>query len=128
MSKKVLELLITDVEKYFLWSAESNSSIFNFPTHRNIKGKTYEDRQDSWNNIWSTFNFSKKKSSLIKLKEPLIELNTKLQKVVKEYMKAKNNLLSVSKEISSFIQEKALRVFHFKKTLSMLSWIKKVLI
>ena len=129
MGRKILELLLTDIEKYFLWSAESNSSIFNFSAHRNIKGETCEEREDYWGSIWNTLSFSKKKRTpLIELKQPLIELNIKLQEAVKEFLKAKNNLLSISKKISSFIQEKVFTIFHFKKTLRILGWIKKVII
>lgn len=126
----MLQMLLTDVEKYFLWSAESGSSIFDFAARRITRNETVENKPKAgaWDSIWKVLRFSKrKKSSLEELKQPLIELKGKLQHSVSEFLKSQNNLINIAKEISSFIQDKVLTVFRYKKTINMLNWIKEVL-
>lgn len=129
LSRKVLQLLVSDAEKYFLWSAESGSSIFDFGARRLVRSAAADEKPtgDRWNGIWNVLNFSKKKkASLVSLKQPLIELKDKLQETVKEFIEAKNNLLAAAGEVSSFFQEKVLTLFRFKKTLGILHWIDEV--
>lgn len=133
LNKKILQTLLTDVEKYFLWSAESGSSIFDFAAGRVARNKTTNEKPkaDDWDSIWKVLRFSKrkrKKSSLEELRQPLIELKARLKHIVSEFLKTKNNLINIAKEISDFVRNKALTVFQYKKTINMLNWIREVLL
>lgn len=128
-TQKVLQLVLPEVDKYFLWSAESDKSIFNLYAGKVATKKTEKPvpRMDPWDNIWNIVSLSKPvKESLLELKKPLLELNFKLQNAAKCFLEAEQCLLNIAKEVSGLIQEKALNIFKIAKTLRMIKWINEV--
>jgi len=116
--------VLPDEDKYFLWSAISDKSIFKFPS---VKGKDTES-SDQWSDIWKFLKPSRKaKKCLRTLKSPLITLNGELQSAVKSLLEAENRLLSVSKSISKAVEEKFLTQLKPKKVQNVLKWVDKVL-
>lgn len=131
LSKRILQMLLPVMEKYFIWSAETGRSIFKFSPGKVKQNETVNriNKTDPWDTIWNAVHLNKrKKNALAELRESLLELRTKLQKSIKNFLKAKNDLLNVSKEISLVIQDKALTIFQYKKTLNMIRWINDVYI
>lgn len=129
LTKKTLQLLLPVTEKYFLWSAESNSSIFNFSGGKVIRKNSEKKRpkENLWDNIWDIVHLNKqKRESLTTLKSSLIKLKERLQCLVKNFLTAKDQLLDISKDISNLIRREALFIFQYKKTLKMLRWINEV--
>lgn len=122
-------MLVPATEKYFLWSAETSSSIFNFAGGKIIRKEENKrkPKENFWDDVWNIIHLNKqKKEALINLKDPLLRLNNTLQEAVRNFLISKDKLLQTAKEISDVIQEGALSIFQFKKTLTMIKWINEV--
>jgi hypothetical protein len=122
-------VLVPATEKYFLWSAETSSSIFNFAGGKIIRKEENKrkPKENFWDDVWNIIHLNKqKKEALINLKDPLLRLNNTLQEAVRNFLISKDKLLQTAKEISDVIQEGALSIFQFKKTLTMIKWINEV--
>jgi len=129
LAKKILQVLVPVTEKYFLWSARTDSSIFNFAGGKTVRkeAEKKKPRENFWDDVWNIINLNKqKKEALTDLKEPLLKLNSKLQEAVKNFLESKDKLLQTVKEISEIIQKQGLSVFQFKKSLKMIKWINEV--
>jgi len=129
LTKKTLQVLVPVTEKYFLWSAKTDSSIFNFAGGKTVRKEVEKKkpRENFWDDVWNIINLNKqKKEALTDLKEPLLKLNNKLQEAVKNFLELKDKLLQTVKEISEVIQKQGFSVFQFKKSLKMIKWINEV--
>lgn len=129
LTKKTLQMLVPVTEKYFLWSAASNSSLFNFSGGKTIRKESEKSKpkENFWDEVWNVVHLNKqKKDSLIALKKSLARLNRRLQESVRKFLEAKDDLVQVAREVSELVQEEALAVFQFKKTLKLIKWISDV--
>lgn len=129
--KKVVHLILPVTDKYFLWSAESNSSLFNFSGGKIVRKETEKKKpkENFWDNIWNIVHLNKqKKESLVNLQPPLTKLRARIQASVKDFLEAKDHLLEVAKDIADVIQNKVLLIFQYKKTLKMIRWINEVIL
>eukprot|EP00826_Nyctotherus_ovalis_P053971 TRINITY_DN7046_c0_g1_i8.p1 TRINITY_DN7046_c0_g1~~TRINITY_DN7046_c0_g1_i8.p1 ORF type:complete len:165 (-),score=44.54 TRINITY_DN7046_c0_g1_i8:230-724(-) len=129
LTKKTLQMLIPATEKYFLWSAASNSSLFNFSGGKTIRKESEKNKpkEDFWDEVWNIVHLSKqKRDSLTVLKRSLARLNKRLQESVRSFLEAKKDLVRTAREVSKLVQEEALAVFQFKKTLKLIKWINEV--
>lgn len=123
LRRRMLQLALPDLDKYLVWSAVSDKSIFKFPS---AKAKAAANG-DQWNDVWKALKPSRKtKKCLGSLKGPLVELSEELQGAVKDMVKAENQLLGVARKISSAIQEKVLNEIKFKKVQNILKWVDEV--
>eukprot|EP00826_Nyctotherus_ovalis_P047079 TRINITY_DN536_c0_g1_i7.p1 TRINITY_DN536_c0_g1~~TRINITY_DN536_c0_g1_i7.p1 ORF type:complete len:393 (+),score=87.09 TRINITY_DN536_c0_g1_i7:383-1561(+) len=123
LRRRTLQLMLPDFDKYLMWSAVSDKSIFRFPS---AKAKVAAN-DDQWNDVWKVLKPSRKtKKCLGNLKEPLVGLSEELQGAVKDMLKTENQLLAVTKKISSAIQEKVLNEIKFKKVQNVLRWVDKI--
>ena len=67
MTQKVFQLLLSDIEKYFLWSAEANTSLFSFTTGKICRKTTDSTRvkDDIWEKVWKIVNIRKENKELL---------------------------------------------------------------
>ena len=89
MTQKVFQLLLSDIEKYFLWSAEASASLFSFTTGK-ICRKTAESprlKDDIWDNVWKIVHIRKeKKDLLMNIKDPLMDYKKKFNIAAKNFV------------------------------------------
>jgi hypothetical protein len=124
--QRMLQLLLPTVEKYFLWSTETNDSIFNFSLNKGTR-KTIHKQKD-WNKIWGILSLTKeKKKKLIDVQQDLVQTSTKLKKDLKEFVNIKNEVIKNAIEISRIVNNKALQIFSTSKTLNTILWVNKVI-
>lgn len=122
-ARKALGSILSEEDKYFLWSAAADKSIFKFPS---AKSKSTEE-EDRWSTIWKVLKASRKtKKCLAGLKAPLLKLNEELQSAVKTFIDAEGRMIEVAKNISKEIQEKVINELKFKKVQNVLKWVDEV--
>jgi len=127
----MLQLLLPDVDKYFLWSATASESLFSSTGQKGLRRRTKSNEEngihEGWNGIWDILKLNKgKKEILISLQENLREFKTNLQTRILEFLQAKNKMWDEAEKISNFVNEKGLSLFSSKKTIKAILWILSV--
>ncbi len=128
----MFQLLLPEVDKYFLWSSSAKESLFNFSARKNLRRRVKHSSEDppvnTWNGVWNILKLNKyKKEALIGIQESLNAAKERLLKSVNEFLNSKNKLWEEAEKISSLIREKALGVFSAKRTVATILWIHDVI-
>ena len=127
LAERIVHLSLSKANKYFLYSAKINKSIFNFVSGR-LKKKSING-QEPLNDIWDIININKqKKESLLNLQKSLIEFDGKVKCAIKKLFEAKDEVLNIASNISSFTESSLLSVFQYKKILEIFNWINMVFV
>ena len=107
LTERIESLLLPDIEKYFLWSAESSQSIFDFKEGKKIQRicKKEISNSDCLNDIWNIVSLTKrKKEDLSRVKNHLLELKRRLLSSINRFIHEKEHLLSIAKEITEYVR------------------------
>lgn len=134
LSNAIIDLLLPETEKYMLWSAASNQSLFSFISndkkyrvHKNRE--TNEEVINDWNNIWKIIELNKsRKKNLEELCTFLKEEKIKMKDKVHKFLNIKNELLQQAAYIGQLIEMKYLYLFSPIQIVDIFAWIDSVII
>lgn len=127
-----LEICIPSSYRYFLWSAESNQSLFDFSLEaikpkKNQKYLIYESKQkieQELNHIWSLLNCTACEQEILTRIQPLLIASKKTVKnKLQNFLNAKDELLREISTLGNLIDRELLQKFHEIDIAKILLWI-----
>jgi hypothetical protein len=125
--EQIVKLLLSDIDRYFIWTATSKEDIFKFPTRKRTGSTEVNELSTSLHEVFDGIGSSRiKRENLLKAQSLILESKEDLQKELQEFLAIKGRLLSKAEKLSKIIKTKVLSIFSPKKTLDLLFWIHEV--
>lgn len=125
-----MKLLLSDVDRYFAWTATAKEGLFKFSTRKrtgSTEGYSNLELTSTLHEIFEGINTTKtKKETLLKAQNLIVENKEELQKELQEFFAIKDRVLSAAEKLSLTIRTKVLSLFSAKRTLDLLFWIYEV--
>lgn len=126
----MVKLLLSDVDRYFAWTATTKEGLFKFSTRKrtgSTEGYSNLELTSTLHEIFEGISTSKtKRETLLKAQNLIIENKEELQRELQEFFATKDRVLDAAEKLSRTIKTKVLSLFSPKRTLDLLFWIHEV--
>ncbi len=125
MADKIVELLLPESEKFMMWSAATQTGVFNSSskTSRRKRLTAVESVPSEWDSIWGLVDLPKAKRKLLgDLQTALIEAKPRLGTRVQEFLRSKQRLVEEAGQLGTHVERELMEIFPPEKLAQFLLW------